>query len=178
MACECIITSTFVVSIWPSQRIRVLGLTCQFCFYNCLTPQLRWLTFATAPLASTMCSLLVLVSRCCQYMTSLSHCSQSTPSGQALAPFYAYLLFKHAFSPFINRLTQSLKPTTLNSPPRYSNFPSNCKRSLAMSTWSYSVTLTTAMFKTQGASDLIAPSHASFPSHAPSILPCLVTCTL
>jgi hypothetical protein len=60
----------------------------------------------------------------------------------------------------------------------YSNFPSNCKRSLAMSTRSYSVTLTTAMFKIQGASDLIAPSHASFPSHAPSILPCLVTCTL
>ncbi len=117
-------------------------------------------------------------SRCCQYITSLSHYSQSTPSGQALAPFCAYLFYKCALSPFINRLTQSLKPAALNSPPKYSNFPSNYKQSLAMSTRSCSVTLTITMFKIQGASNLIAPSHASFPSHAPSILPCLVTCTL
>jgi hypothetical protein len=47
-----------------------------------------------------------------------------------------------------------------------------------MSIGSYFITITTAMFKVRGASDLIGPSHASFPSHAPSILPCLVTCTL
>ncbi len=135
------------------------------------------LTFITAPLAPVSWSVLFFVARLDQYATRVSHWDVSTPIGHVVCPCIIHRVFSRDRSDFMNRLTQSLNPWSLNSWWSYSNSVSITLRNSAMSITFCSPTFIIAMLRWRGAKPRILSSHIFLPTHAPSIFPFFVTST-